>query len=376
VIRVFALASTAVKRTAMTAAEQARQRPLLKLVARESPSLGAEFQYTLETKEIEPSNESEQVRPALAKFKGEVAQESAAEEMLIERLEILVAETPVVDKGVVELAEEVSSARETLLFRENENRSLQASLALLVSENSRLSHQLAESHSAIDRARSQLVQKTTALTMAEAESNKLAAAVDKANETPSTKANIPKTDLEETSSSAIAEAELWLSLLARTEMNRTAERKAADAIVARKKADTKLALLQNSLEVKDRQVHELEQSRSTLIEITDTLLKTVKMRDTALLRAEERIKLLIQQVAQREVGTNLANGWGTNGKINSQQSCESKEDAATDDVGKVARVNWTVLLQELEKYVRHSDKYFGRIRVHASETLLADTITY
>jgi hypothetical protein len=50
------------------------------------------------------------------------------------------------------------------------------------------------------------------------------------------------------------------SLLARTGVNSSAQRKLADAIVARNTADKKLELLRSSFEAKERRVQELEQS--------------------------------------------------------------------------------------------------------------------
>jgi hypothetical protein len=178
------------------------------------------------------------------------------------------------------------------------------------------------------------------------------------------------------SSSAIAEAERWLGLLARTEMNRAAERKVVDAIAASNTADKKVVLLQNSLQVKECQVQELEQSRLTLIEVADALLKTLKTRDTALASAEEKIKFLAQQVVQLEARANLAKSRQTIEEINSQLPRARCERTVIDGFRKKARMNWTELLQELENYVSHNGKYSVRARVHGSEKLLADTITF
>ena len=358
----------------MAAAEQARQRPLLKLVTCQSRSLDAKFQHSQETK---LATQAELMRAKLAKFERQVAREPAAAEILNEHVETLAAQTVAADKRVVELEGEVDSAREELFFRENENHSLQTSLGLIVSEKSRLSHRLTESDSAVDKARSQLDQKKTALTAAEAERDKLAA-LFKTDERRPTKANAPSTRLEVMSSSAVGESELWLGMLARTETNRATKRKVVDAIVSGDTVDKKVALLQKSLQVKECQVQELEQSRLTLIEVADALLKTFKMRDTALASANERIKFMDKRVVQLEAGANLAKSQeriDEIDEINSQPPCERQERTVTDDARKKARMNWTELLQELDNYVSHNGKYSERIRVRSSEKLLADTIT-
>jgi hypothetical protein len=366
----LAFAQGAAERTATAAAEQARQRPLLKLVKCHSRSGGAELQ-----RELLP-NEAEQIRAMLVELEQRVARDPAAAKVPNEYAETLTAQTAAADRWVAELTGEVDAAREALLLQENENYPLQTSLGLIVCENSRLSQRLTESAAALGRASSQHKQKTMALTVAEAERNKLAAAVDEANRWRPTKTNTPHSCPEVMSSTAVAEAEQWLRLLVRMEKNRAAERRLTDAVVARDTTDKKLALLQNSLQVKEYQVQELEQSRSTLIEITDALLKTFKMRDTAPAHSEERIRFLSQRVAQLEAEASLAKGQETIEEINSKLLCERQEFAVAGDVGKNVQVNWTELLHKLEIYVRQNRKYSGRLRARASETLLSDTITF
>jgi chromosome segregation ATPase len=311
----------------------------------------------------------------LAKFERQVAREPAAAEILNEHVETLAARTVAADDRFVELGYEVDAAREELIFRENENHSLQTSLGLIVSENSRLSRRLTASDSAVDKARSQLEQKKAAFTAAEAERDNLAA-LDKAKERHPIKASTQSARLEVMSSSAVAEAEFWLGLLARAETSRTAQGNAFDAIVASNAVDKKVALLRNSLQVKECQVQELEQSRSTLIEVVDALLKILKTRDSALASAEDRIKSMAQQMVRLEVETNLAKSQETIEEINLQLPCECRERTVTDGARNKARTNWTELLQELDNYVSHNGKCSERIRVRGSETLLVDTITF
>jgi hypothetical protein len=356
----------------MAVAEQARQRPLLKLVTCQSSSLGAEFQHRPESSAIELPNQAELMRAKPAKFE-QAAREPAAAEIPNQHVGTLAAQTVAANKRVVELGGDVASAREELFFQENQNHSLQTSISLIVSEKSRLSHRLTESDSAVAKARSQLDQKKTALTAAEAERTKLAA-LFKANERRPTKSNTPSTHLEAISSSTVAEAELWLGIPAHTEMNRAAERKLVDANVPGNTVDKKVALLQKFLQVKECQVQELEQSRLTLIEVADALQKSFKTRDAALASADERIRFLAQRVVQLEAGANLAKSQETIDEINSQLPCGCPERIITDYARKKARMNWIEILQELENYVSHNGS--ERNRVRGSERLLADTITF
>jgi chromosome segregation ATPase len=73
-------------------------------------------------------------------------------------------------------------AGDELICRENEVRSLEISLDLVVSENTRLCERLAEKNATIDDAHLQLEQAKAALAASEAECNKAAAALDAANE--------------------------------------------------------------------------------------------------------------------------------------------------------------------------------------------------
>ena len=88
--------------------------------------------------------------------------------------------------------------------------------------------------------------------------------------------------------------------------NAERERKITEAIAARDAAENKLELLRNLLRLTDRQVQELEQSRSTLIEGTSELLKTFESRDTALAQSEARNQLLVERIAQLEAEAKLA----------------------------------------------------------------------
>jgi hypothetical protein len=120
------------------------------------------------------------------------------------------------------------------------------------------------------------------------------------------------------------------SLLAHTGVNSSAQRKLADATVSRNAADKKLELLRSSLEAKERRVQELEQSRLQLIEDANT-------RDTALIRAKEKIKLLAELVAQIEVKAKLAKGQEKISELNSQPQCGHIERIVAEGARKKVR---------------------------------------
>jgi ABC-type transporter Mla subunit MlaD len=165
----------------------------------------------------------------------------------------------------------LAETRQSLLAWTEEN-------TAIVSENARLSLRLAESDSAINEACSHLERLKIALNVTEAERDKLASAVDKANERLQTETESFETRLKAMSSRA----------------------EAAEAMLAevRQSLFEKLDRLQTLHEVRTRLVQELEHSRSKLIDDADALLKTMNTRDTALVHTTETVKLLVDWVTK------------------------------------------------------------------------------
>ncbi len=309
------------------------------------------------------ANKVELPRAEHADLKQKAAREAAAKWILNARRETLAARAEraaAKDKRIAELEGELGSARERLVLRENENYSLRSSLGLIASENSRLSGRLAQNDAAGDGARSRLERMRAALATAKAEHNKLAAAgnearsqleqmktalataeaerhkltasggearakleqmkaalaaaeaerdelaraVNEASERREAETNALNARFEAMSARAATSekllAETRQRLLACTAENCSVERKFADATLACDAAHKKLELLQNSVQVKERQVEDLERSRSDLIEVAATLLKAFKTRNTARVRAEQRIKLLAELFVRLE----------------------------------------------------------------------------
>ena len=253
----------------------------------------------------------------------------------------------------IEPEEKPGAAREELVHRENENRSLQTSLDLLVSENDRLSRNLTERDAAaaaaskriaeleveLSSVRQELVVRrkenrslAASLVAAEAELGQLAAAVIATNEKRQTEIDTLNARLDAMTSRATAAetslADARQSWLVGIEENSIATRKVADATEARTLAQQKFELLQNSLEAKEREVQDLEASRAKLIEGANILLHTFKARDIALALAEERIIMLALQVAQLEAEVRLAIRNKAR-EIKFQLPCEFTERAVT-----------------------------------------------
>lgn len=325
---------------------------------------------TLETTKVELTNELEPARAKLAELEQQLAREVAAARILKDHSDALAAHGAAADKRVAELEGELGAVREQLVLRENENRSLQTSLDQIVGENSRMTRRLAESDVAADKARHQQEQMKTALAAVEAERAKFAAAIEETNERRQTETNTLNTRLEAMSSRAVAAekllAEVRQSLLARTEESNAAERKVADATVARNATDKKLELLQSSLQVKERQIHDLEQLRSKLVDRSNALAAAVKARDTALARAEERIALLGERVSQLEAAAeaSLAKHHETVEDLNTQLQCERMERTVAEGALKKARASYAELQRELDEHVKCNGRPSERPKTH------------
>jgi chromosome segregation ATPase len=223
-----------------------------------------------------------------AKHAEQMAREAAAAWILNARRETLAAraaKAKAADERFAELEAKLDSALERIAFQDNENQSLQMSLDLTVRENLRLSNGLSESDAALEKISSELEQLKTS----EAERNKLSSVVDK-----------------------------------------------------------KIELLQNLLQVKERRVQKLEQSRSKLTDDTKKLLRTCAKRDQDLARAEERISSLTELFAQLETKVDLATSKEKLVERQSRLQREQRESATAVGSGKMTRPAVHLWKRELE----------------------------
>jgi chromosome segregation ATPase len=298
-------------------------------------------------------NEPERLPVTLPERTREVGSETTATWPLKGRRETLAsraARCTTADKRVAELEAELASGCEQLGILENENHSLRKSLDLIASEYSLLSSRLMESDAAVDEALSQFEQMMTSLTVAEADRTEQAIALEAANKKRQDEAETLNARLEAMSARAVAAEKLIAEVrqdLHADIVQSSAE--LADAIAARHAADKKCEVLQNSLQLKERRVRELEQSHAKLVDDTNKLLKTCKSRDAALACAEERISLLADLFAQLEAEAKRPGSLKEIEKINSQLQSERVTPIVIESVHKKSRTNGGVLKRELDK---------------------------
>ncbi len=281
---------------------------------------------------------------------------------------------------------------------------------------------LGESTVEAEALRSRLENSKTTLFAAEAERDRLAVALREGSDLHRIESDALNSRLEATTSRTAAMESLLVdvrkSLLARIEENGAAARKVVEATLARNAADQALGQLHDSLQTKEHQVQELEQTRSMLIAGAGTLLEAFEIRVATLGEAEERAKSLAGRVAKAEANSVLARSKieSLNLKLQSEQAgaAEAGEaiklprgqryvaDAEANSIveqSKIASLNlklqneqasravaevalnkaqtdYSRLRRELDSIVKRTDTGPKQVRVRSAKSLLAATISF
>jgi crescentin len=210
----------------------------------------------------------------------------------------------------MELEGELAAAREKLALLEDDKRSLQIAVDQGLNETARLTRRLTESENTLTATRAQLGKVEASFAEAYAERGRLAAALDEAKEQHQAERNSLNMRLDALQSRA-ATAERLLSetrqnLIARTEEVRAFDRKSVEATIARNNSDKRLAQIEAAHEQRERQIRDLEQARTALSERANALTKTLKTRETALARAEEKIAALTERNGHLEADIQIS----------------------------------------------------------------------
>jgi len=244
----------------------------------------------------------------LAALRQLVAVKTTAAKMLNERIRKLTAEGTAKDKRIAELEDHLLSAREDLARSDNENHSLQASLDLTLGESARLSGRVWDTGVEADALRAQVESAKSALRTVEAERDRLTVAVHETKELRRVEAEFLNSQIEAVASRA-ATAEDMLTearrrLVARTEESKESLHKAMEAALLRNAADETLREVRASLQAKEFEVRELDQSRTALMAEVGALLEAFEGRAAALAAAEDKAKSLELRVVQAEAKAN------------------------------------------------------------------------
>lgn len=307
----------------------------------------------LESNNAELSNNLASKTAHIVNIERQLAAESAQRQAFAEDNRVLGEKNGASDRKIVQLEAETETAREKCILAEEENRSLQKSLDQTVGEVSRLSRRLTESENALAAARARLGQLEANAAELQTERNNLAGQLDEAVERHRTEINTLSTRLDSLQSRATT-AEKLLSesrqnLVARSEEVRDFDRKAVEATIVRNSSDKKLRQLEVVYEAQENQIAELTQARSALMERANAVSKTLKAREGALSRAEEKINTLTDRIARLEadIQSNRAAEEKRAEDLNSALNRERMERAVAEGALEASRKDFARLQREM-----------------------------
>ncbi len=266
---------------------------------RDEIEITRETNRTLESKQFELTDEIRTRSVQIAELELQLEQEQSQRRNLNEIRGSMQEQIDDSDQHILALESDLAASREKLALVEDDKRSLETSLDRALNETARLNQRLTETENGLTAARAELGKIEKNFAEVFAERDRLAAALDESKEQHQTdRSNLTMRLGALQSRAATAErllAEARQNLIARTEEVRAFDRRSVEATIARNNSEKRLAQLEASQERRERHIHDLEQARVALAERNGALTKTLKSRDAALARAEEKIASLTQR---------------------------------------------------------------------------------
>ncbi len=261
--------------------------------------LAHESNRALESMRLELSNDISAGHTQIVELEQQLAQQTSQCRSLSENCRTLQEQLDAAEKRGLKFEGEHAAACEKLALLEDEKRSLQIAVDKAFDETARLSHALIESENALTATRMQLAKVESSFAEASAERSQLATTLDETREQRQAEHNNLSMRLDALQSRA-ATAERLLSearhnLIFRTEEVRAFDRKSVEATIARNSAEKRLAQIEAMQEARERHIKDLERARAALAERDNAMVKTLKAREAALARAEEKIAMLTER---------------------------------------------------------------------------------
>ena len=277
---------------------------------REELELAREANRGLESARLELTDELNTRNTQLVETERQLAQESAQRRALAEGQSVLEEQYNIAEKKGIELEGELAGSREKLALLEDEKRTLQAAVDSALNEVGRVTRRLTESENNLTATRAQLGKVEASFAEAYSERGRLTSALSEAKEQHQADHNNLNMRLDALQSRAATSERLLgearQNLVARTEEVRAFDRKAVEATIGRNNAEKRLAQIEASHEARERLIKDLEQSRAAITERAAALAKTLKSRETALTRAEEKITALADRNAHLEADIQIS----------------------------------------------------------------------
>lgn len=258
----------------------------------------------LEASQTELTSQIAAFRAQIGQLERQLSAESGQRQTIEDAHRLVSEQIQVSDRKNVGLEAELRGLTEKLLLAGEEKQSLQKSLEQSIADAARMTRRLSENEGALAAARSRIGELEAAIGEGESARNALQARLEEGSEQHHSEVTALSNRLDSLQSRLGASDKLLTdlreALAARTEEAREWECRAADAEGARGVSDRKLALIESANTALEQQIGELTQSRATLVERSGAAGKTLKLRETALARAEDKIAALSERVKQLE----------------------------------------------------------------------------
>ena len=277
---------------------------------REDLELSRESNRGLESTRLELSTDIAARHSQFTDLERQLAQETTQRRSLSEAHSTLQEQFDSAEKRIGEVEGELAAAQEKLALLEDEKRSLQLAVDSALNETASLTRRLAESDNKLTATLSQLSKVEASFAEANTERGRLGAALDEANAQHQAERNSLNIRLDALQSrTGTAErllAEARQNLIARTEEARAFDRKSVEATIARNNAEKRLTQIEAGHEARELQIKDLEHARNGLTERHNAASKTLKTRETALARAEEKIAALTERNGHLEADVQVS----------------------------------------------------------------------
>ncbi|MFY9684643.1 MAG: hypothetical protein WAJ88_02495 [Pseudolabrys sp.] len=259
---------------------------------------------TLEATKAEIAIDIAARRAQIVDLEARLAQETGEGKALREENRRLDERFSAADKRVMALESELNGARQRLLMLEDEKRAQQISLDKISAESARLSRKLAETEASLTATQGRLRHVDGTVAELNTERARLVSALDEANERHEHELTTQRMRFDALQARASASEKLLGDarehLLSRADEIRTYDRRAGELALERDALQARVADLEAERIQRESEFKEVDQARSTLVERSTALARAFTAKEAALIRAEDAISALNEQVAALE----------------------------------------------------------------------------
>ena len=259
---------------------------------------------TLEATKAEIAIDIAARRAQIVDLEARLAQETGEGKALREENRRLDERFSAADKRVMALESELNGARQRLLMLEDEKRAQQISLDKISAESARFSRKLAETEATLTATQGRLRHVDGTVAELNTERARLVGALDEAKERHEHELTTQRMRFDALQARASASEKLLGEarehLLSRADEIRTYDRRAGELALERDALQARVADLEAERIQRESEFKEVDQARSTLVERSTALARAFTAKEAALIRAEDAIAALNEQVAALE----------------------------------------------------------------------------